>query len=438
MTEKKWVQKARYWIAPKPSKPGVWRVKEGGFLVRARVTDPRTGKKKELLRFLDVADAGAAYRWLQEEIERMRSGPPPEEKTRTLPSWGDYAVSLLERKVTEGQIKSAHTREVWGSTLKRHLIPAFGKFQVDEIRRTDVIAWKTSVGEKIAAGTYSPHTANDWLTILSVITNAAFDEFEIDRRSPTAGIAKFDTSAHPSYTDEEPNSLTADEAKAFLAAMRRLYPQHFAMVALGFATGLRPSSLRPLRREGKTPDVLWEEGVLLVRRSHTRKKEVMDKTKTGRRQRLTLPKDLVDILRWHVDSLPDEGPMKESELLFPSETGSFRAPSVLDKPFRAVAKEIGLRKRLTPRGMRRTFQDLARAAEVRDVVTRAVSGHATETMQRHYSTVNADEMRDGLARVVSLAGFREALKAREGEAEGGEAGSGVKSGVKSPKTSAAG
>jgi hypothetical protein len=58
--------------------------------------------------------------------------------------------------------------------------------------------------------------------------------------------------------------------------------------------------------------------------------------------------------------------------------------------------------------MRRTFQDLARAAEVSDVVTRAVSGHATEAMQRRYSTVSADEMRRSLGRVVSLAKFRQA------------------------------
>jgi hypothetical protein len=70
--------------------------------------------------------------------------------------------------------------------------------------------------------------------------------------------------------------------------------------------------------------------------------------------------------------------------------------------------------------MRRTFQDLARAAEVRDVVTRAVSGHVTEAMQRHYSTVAPDEMRQGLAKVVSLAGFKEAMEsARSGGAKSG-------------------
>jgi hypothetical protein len=58
--------------------------------------------------------------------------------------------------------------------------------------------------------------------------------------------------------------------------------------------------------------------------------------------------------------------------------------------------------------MRRTFQDLGRAAQVHDFVVRAVSGHASAEMQQHYSTVSEEEVRPGLANVVSLAGFRRA------------------------------
>ena len=201
--------------------------------------------------------------------------------------------------------------------------------------------------------------------------------------------------------------------------MRERHPQHFAFVALGLATGLRPSSLRPLRRRGPTPDVLWSDGVILVPRSHTRRSEVMETTKTGLRQRIALPPEMMDILRWHAAGLPS-GPMRDSELLFPSTSGGFRAASCLDDLFRDVAKAMGLAKRLTPRALRRTFQDLARAAEVKDVVTRAISGHATESMQRHYSTVRQEEIRSGLARVVSLAGFRQALgQAGSGGVQGG-------------------
>jgi hypothetical protein len=50
----------------------------------------------------------------------------------------------------------------------------------------------------------------------------------------------------------------------FLSKMRELCPQHFAFVCLGFFLGHRPSTLRPLRRSGPTPDVLLEQGLLLI------------------------------------------------------------------------------------------------------------------------------------------------------------------------------
>jgi hypothetical protein len=56
--------------------------------------------------------------------------------------------------------------------------------------------------------------------------------------------------------------------------------------------------------------------------------------------------------------------------------------------------------------MRRTFQDLRRAAQVPDFVVRAISGHATVDMQAQYSTVSGDEVRPGLAnKVISWRGF---------------------------------
>jgi len=184
--------------------------------------------------------------------------------------------------------------------------------------------------------------------------------------------------------------------------MRAKYPQHFAMTYMGFATGLRPSSLRPLRRNGPTPDVLWNEGRVLIRRSNSRGTAVMLGTKTGGDEEIVVPEQLLAVLRWHVETQLRPGPQQESDLLFPSEVGGFRSPSCLDKPFKQVAKAIGLKKRITPRGMRRSFQDLARAAEVKDIVTRSISGHATETMQRHYSTVSGVEQAEGLGKVIRL------------------------------------
>jgi hypothetical protein len=58
---------------------------------------------------------------------------------------------------------------------------------------------------------------------------------------------------------------------------------------------------------------------------------------------------------------------------------------------------------VTPKCMRRTYQDLCRAANVADIVTRSISGHAMADMQRHYSTVSATEQRTGLAKVIDIA-----------------------------------
>jgi integrase len=83
--------------------------------------------------------------------------------------------------------------------------------------------------------------------------------------------------------------------------------------------------------------------------------------------------------------------------------------SALRKAFAKVSSELELKKHVTAKAMRRTFQDLARAAEVKDIVTRAISGHATETMQHHYSTVGAEEKQEAIAKVIELARVRRAL-----------------------------
>jgi integrase len=149
--------------------------------------------------------------------------------------------------------------------------------------------------------------------------------------------------------------------------MKDQFPAQYAMTFLGFATGLRPSTLRPLRRTGATPDVLWDEGVVLVRRSHTIGDEYMNTTKTKLRQRITVPPEVMEVLRWHVAAQLTTPEQKASELLFPAEDGGFRSVSFLKKAFATVAHLIGLNKTFMPRGMRRTFNDLMRLAKVEGI-----------------------------------------------------------------------
>ena len=126
-------------------------------------------------------------------------------------------------------------------------------------------------------------------------------------------------------------------------------------------------------------------------------------TKQRTRYAIDLPKAVIEVLNWHVGQMLWTLQQQDSDLLFLSTTGGFRAPAVLNAPFAEIAEELGFPK-FTQRGMRRTYNDLARAAGVLDLVTRSISGHATEAMQHHYSTVSADEQRASIGKVIQLFG----------------------------------
>lgn len=398
------------WVSRKPVLPGVWRRREGGHVVRGRATDPATGKLRDLYRVMPDADEATALKWLSDEQARVRRGLASAKKPSV--RFSEYAAQLLEQKSRVGDIRSARGRKKWADVLE-HLItgtkgkksgvfvPGFGDYYIDMITAAHVDAWRLGLAGFITGGDYAPTTLNGWLAVLKVIMKAAKRQCALPSVA-TEGVDGFDLSEHETYTDEEPNALTPEEVPAFLAMCRELHPAHYAMIYLGLVTGLRPSSLRPLRRRGDEADVDWEHGRIRVRRSHSLGEEVMRTTKQKRKYAITLPKEAVDVLRWHVATQLATPEQEESDLLFPAVNGKFRSPSVLNKPLDEVAAELHLGKKITQRALRRTFNDLARAAQVNDLVTRSISGHLTERMQHHYSTVNGGEQRDALAKVVQL------------------------------------
>jgi hypothetical protein len=387
------------WISEKPILRGVWMRRDGGHVVRARVKDPRTARVIELWKVLPEADADEALHWLLNERQRIRSGTERARKSKTL--FADFAVSVFQRKADAGDFRSASGVEKWRVCLARLLASRLAGLHVEAVIPGDLSGWREDCARAIKSGRFAPSTMNTDRAVLSVIFKQAKLELGV-RGDLLDGVRCFDTSQHPTYSFEEPNSLTSGELKEFLSCMRESFPQHYAMTLLGFVTGKRPSTLRPLRRQGPSQDVRWDDRVLLFRRSNTHQQEVMLGTKTRAEERVQVPQEVLDLLRWHVRTQLTTDVQKASMLLFPSLTGAFRARSVLDKPFEAVATMIGLQKRITPRGMRRTFQDLCREAQVGDLVTRSISGHATAAMQARYSTVLGNEQEQGICKVIRL------------------------------------
>jgi hypothetical protein len=252
-------------------------------------------------------------------------------------------------------------------------------------------------------------TANGWISILKVICGAMAKHYELTR-DPAHGVEYFPV-LERTYTREQPNALTAAQIPIFMAKVKELCPQHYAMILLGFGIGSRPSTLRPLRRGGDESDIDWTDGFVFLRRSNPSGDEIRNRTKNKNDLGIPLPPALMRALRAHVAAL-SPGPMKDSNYLFPSVTGGMRSRSALDKPFRAVVKALGWSLRLTPKCMRRTFNDLARHAKVHDIVLRSISGHVTEEMQERYSTAQQVERRSAVGKVIEIATARQIRQRR--------------------------
>lgn len=400
-TQMKFSKKWGYSLA-KTKYPNVYQKEKGGYLVRARVT-LTPGQAKDVTRSIDAGSP-------QEALALFEAALKERSQTKPLPCLSGYAKAHLERKISRGKIKSASGEEKWRIRLGhllggidkekdgvRYLVRGLGDYVLTDLRPS-VEEFLDGCAPMVEAGVYSPVTINGWLAILRTLARSASLEYDI--LDFMRGIEDLDTSEWHTYSEESPNALRPEDVPRFLSLMKERHPQHYAMVFLGFMTGLRPSTLRPLRRSGAEADVLWTERRLLVRRSET-KGRVMATTKTGIRYSIHVPQEVLDVLKWHIDSqlsAVQEG----SDLLFPSDVGGFRSNSALKKPFADVGTCLGLSYRVTPRCMRRTYQDLARAAQVSDLVTRSVSGHATQEMAAFYSTVNPEEQRASLTRVLRV------------------------------------
>jgi integrase len=396
--------------------PGIFRLKSGGFYGRTRIQDPKSDRRPEVTGvFRDAKTPKEAQTLLDERANDARAklqGAPAATQT-----WRSFAVSRLNERIRKGKVMSEATVERWREAIGI-FEPEWGELNaadvthhhIDHWLATTVAGWMTDgrtvirkrrVGGELQGVPFTTKlkatTVNGWLRVLRAISHAIKTKFGL-AKSAFDGVEFFEEGRI--YTREEPNALPTELLPQFMSIARKKFPQHFAMIFLGMATGLRPSSMRPLRRSGPTPDVDWEKGLLFIRRSHSRKQIVMNKTKTGRDQTIALPKEVLDELRVHVEAL--KGKMEASELLFPSDVGQLRTRNVLAKPFAAIAEEMQLGFRLTPRGMRRTFVDAQRKAGIEAIVSNSISGHTTPTMREHYSTASDEEQREAIRRTNRL------------------------------------
>ena len=344
---------------------------------------------------------------------------------------GDYARSWLESKALR---LDASTVQTYTDALEDHILPALGDFYYDQLMSTDVQkwldgemlrGWTTDVKgrkdkKKKERRTYSRNSIGVWFRVFRTMTRDAMVALDLPR-DPTLRVSL----PEPPVDHAEPNSLTPEQLAAFLEAMRTHYPQHYALVATLAYTGLRFCHASALRWED------WDEqaGVLRVVRKHFRGEIGPVSRKKQAPREYPVEPELADILRAHralllhaaakeaakraakranganeTNETNDTNETKglDAGWMFPSAEGTLRTPNSLDRAWAKCLEHAEITKRFTVHGLRYTFTDLVRRANVDAVVRRALTGHVTEEMQRHYSTVGLDEKRAAIAGVLRL------------------------------------
>jgi integrase len=391
--------------------PGVYRVDEGTYWIRAKATDPRTGKPKEIEKLLTGVSAQAAAKRRAEMLQEIRNPIGPARKVRV----GEFAKSWIASKALK---LDSNTVKTYGDALERHILPALGDHYYETLSSQDVQGWIDgammrgwTTGDRVRTGkpdagtavtkkskrvrrAYTKNAIHVWFRVFRTMTRDAIVALDL-QRDPTLRVSL----PEASFGDAEPNALTPDQLSAFLEAMRKDHPQHFGFVVLLAYTGLRFCHASALRWED------WDEaaGVIRVTRKQVRGQVGPVTRKKQAPKEYPVVPELAEVLRDHRHQLlASQAPGLAEGWMFPSRTGTLRSPSSLKKAWDHCVATAGIGKRFTVHGLRYTFTDLVRLANVDAVVRRALTGHVTEQMQRKYSTVGLAEKRAAVAGVIRL------------------------------------
>ena len=284
----------------------------------------------------------------------------------------DLALSTLQRYATALDHLSVH--------LKRQPLA--------EVTRGDIQQWMIA-----ALQTYDPVTINGWLSVLRACMAEAVRD-ELIGSSPASAAAPLKVSVDL----EDTNSLKAELLTKLLQALAQQNHIIHAAAWTQAMTGLRWGEVSAL----KWKDWDTEQSVLRIRRSVCAGK-LVPFTKTDKARLVGVPHILADTLAKHRAALRESGvPAGDDDLMFPSRVGTPLRSGRISDALRKACKLAGIRVRFTSHGFRRSLTDLLRHAEVDPVVAAGLTGHETERMRRHYSTIREAEAVDAGERVAKL------------------------------------
>jgi integrase len=360
--------------------PGIEIMSDGRKRIRVRAVDPRTGRMKERDRIIEGTVQEAA-RLRQEWMQEIHHA---DDMAKEVPRLRTYVQSWLASKALGLKASTART---YANLLGAYVLPHLGDFFMDKLTDAEVRDWQAKLANRLAGA-----TVNGAMIMLRMVMADAVVEYQLPR-NPTERVRRLPMRK---FTDEEPNLLTAEELGRLMKAFRDYETQHYPLAMTLAMTGVRSGEGTAFR----WGDIDEEAGVIHVRRAQW--SGVVDSTKTGMVRSVPLVPELAAVLNEHRARLSAKGlRVSESDWVFPDKEGGLLPRCSLRHPMERALKLAKITKRVTPHGLRRTFNNLARQV-AGDIVTRSITGHVTEAMTEHYSHVAIDEKLRAANNIVRL------------------------------------
>jgi integrase len=379
--------------------PGITELPDGRKRIRLRAVNPKTGRMQEVDKLLQVPLKEAVRlgeKWRQD----IRNS---DLVAREIPRLRGYVESWLRSRALSVKASTAIT---YAESLAHYVLPHLGDFFLDKITDADVKAWQIELSRRLAAG-----TVNGALIMLRMVLGDAVAEYQLPH-NPVSRVRRLPVSG---CTDAEPNLLSAGELGRVLAAFKEHEPKHHPLAITLALTGLRYGEATAL----KWGDLDEEAGVIRVKRAQWH--GIVGTTKTGTVRSVPLIPELATVLKEHRIRTAASGLSGlDSDWVFPGKDGGLLPRVSLRWPMIRVLKKVGIAKRVTVHGFRRTFNNLSRQV-AGEIVTRSITGHVTAAMTEHYSHVGSEEKLAAAGSIVRMVMGTETEEKSGGSGGGSEA-----------------
>lgn len=370
-------------------------LKPGQFWVRGKIFDPRSGETKEVRKVVAAGSANEAAA-IRAELLNEASSATQTERMKV----GDFARSWIKSK---SGVVDEYTLGSYADALERHVLPIIGRFYYDAVGHLEAQEMVNSLlmKRKPNGQRYSRRSVKDFFDVFRNMTKDAIVHLKLER-DPTLRISFGE--AVGAGEASGPEKLTIAESDVLLEGMRESRPASHALLQTKRLTGQRFCHVSAL----KWSDVAWAELVVRFRRKQVRGVVGPISRRKPVPKEIPMLPELAQVLVAHGRRNGKLGyPVGIDDWIFPSRRGTLKQPSSLRNAIVRTAKEVGLEKRITPHMMRYLFNDLLRQAGVDQVTRKSLTGHVTDEMTEHYSTVRLDEKRAAMAAA--------ATKLREGK-----------------------